>query len=150
MSELPNTPEYLETLIPPAYNPDAFIRDHYFEYMFANAGHENGQDRVRVVTQGSPAEGADDAESDLGDMLPGPIIDVDPVKRRSPVLPAIKHNNPFDEEDSPVLQPVDSNDKNSIDNLSFGRASDGGKSEPISLNIADSFTRRTSIFCRSQ
>ena len=98
--------------------------------MFANAGHNNGHDQARMGTLGSPPEAADDTDSELGEMLPEPVINVDPVKRRSPMLPALAHNNPFDI-DSPVLQPVNGNDNNSIDDLSFEEVSDYGKSEPI-------------------
>ena len=98
--------------------------------MFANAGYDYGRDRV--VTQGSPAEATDDTDSELGEMLPDPVIDVDPVKRRSPpTLPPLPRNNPFAEDDSPAIQQVNANDKNSIDNLSFKRDSDYGKSRPI-------------------
>jgi hypothetical protein len=99
--------------------------------MFANACHQ-GQE-----THGSPPEAPEDTDSELGDLLPEPIIDFDPVKRYSPALPIFKRDHPFDEEESPVLQPtrrnnpfdeedspalpVNAGDQNSIENLSYGR-----------------------------
>ncbi|RMZ85633.1 hypothetical protein DV737_g586, partial [Chaetothyriales sp. CBS 132003] len=73
LSTLPDTPGFLEMIIPPEYNPDINFREAYSKSTSPGAGNQTGQLLTQQANQGSSVEDSSDPEGENGQSSRGPV-----------------------------------------------------------------------------